>query len=67
MEFTSCDCTKKDRGLRFCVHYHRLNAATHKDAHPRPRVDDCLDALCGDTFFSTLDCASGYWQIEKDE
>ncbi len=43
----------------FCVDYRRLNAVTHKDAHPLPRVDDCLDALCGATVFSTLDCATG--------
>ena len=36
---------KKDGSLRFCVDFHQLNAATVKDAHPLPRIDDLLDAL----------------------
>lgn len=54
---------KKDRALRFCVDYRRLNAKTLSDAYPLPRMDDCIDPLGDATVFTTLDCNSGYWQI----
>ena len=54
---------KKDGTLRFCVDYRKLNAATTKDVFPLPRVDDLVDCLGGAKIFTTLDEASGYWQI----
>lgn len=54
---------KKNGSLRLCVDYRKLNAVTHKDAHPLPRIEESLDSLGKAKYFSTLDLASGYWQI----
>ena len=55
--------TKKDGSLRLCVDFRLVNSLTLKDSYPLPRIDDSIDALRGSKWFSTLDLASGYWQV----
>ena len=35
--------------------------------YPLPRIGHCLSALGGNQYFSSLDLASGYWQIQMAE
>ncbi|GFY00943.1 retrovirus-related Pol polyprotein from transposon 412 [Trichonephila clavipes] len=51
---------KKDGSTRSCVDYRRLNDVTKKNSYTLPRIDDTLDTLAGNTWFSTLDLKSGY-------
>ena len=40
---------------------------TKKDQYPLPQIEDILDTLGGMCYFSTLDLASGYWEIEMED
>ena len=58
---------KKDGSTRFCVDYRHLNVHTKKDAFPLPHIDDSLNSLSRQAWFTTLDLASGYWQVRLSE
>lgn len=55
--------TKKTGGYRLCVDFRALNRKTKKDYFPMPRIDDQLDVLNGNKYYTSLDLASGYYQI----
>ena len=55
---------KKNGALRMCVDYRLLNAKVKPDAYPLPRIDESLDILGGAKYFSTIDLASAYNQVE---
>lgn len=54
---------KKNGELRICIDYRHLNSKTKKDNYALPRIDEILDSLAGNTWFSVLDMKSGYYQI----
>jgi hypothetical protein len=58
---------KKDGTVRWCIDYRRLNEVTVKDVFPLPLIEQCLDTLSGHSWYSSLDMASGYWQLEIEE
>ncbi|MGZ4850011.1 MAG: reverse transcriptase domain-containing protein, partial [Candidatus Bathyarchaeia archaeon] len=60
-----CLAKKSDGTWRFCIDYRGLNRVTKKDAYPLPPIDAILDALGikSARIWTTLDAASGFWQI----
>ena len=54
---------KKDNTLRMCIDYRKLNNKTVPDSMPIPRIQDILDNLHGQEWFSTLDMSKAYMLI----
>ena len=59
---------KKDGTLRLCIDYRQLNRKTIPDRHPLPRIQQTVENLGGNTWFTLLDMNKAYHQgyIEKD-
>lgn len=54
---------KRNGSLRACVDFRPLNAVTLTDPFPLPRIDELLEKVAGNDYYSTLDLAQGFWQI----
>jgi hypothetical protein len=55
---------KRCGSVRWCVDYRALNALTIKDVFLLLLVDECLDTLAGNVWYSKLDANSAYWQLK---
>jgi hypothetical protein len=58
---------KKRADYRFCIDYRKLNNVTKKDSYPLPRIDELLERYRTTRWFSSLDLAVEYHQIEMEE
>ena len=58
---------KRDGSIRWCIDLRKLNDVTVKDYYPVPLLQDCINAPEGCMYFTTLDMASGYYQLEVAE
>lgn len=52
---------------RLVIDYRKLNEKTIDDKYPIPNIDEILDKLGRSMYFSTLDLAKGFHQVEIDE
>lgn len=51
---------------RLVVDFRKLNEKTYDDKYPIPNINDVLDKLGNCQYFTTLDLASGFYQVETD-
>ena len=53
---------KRDGTLRLCIDYRQLNERSMKDRRPIPRIQDALNCLKGNAWFTLLDQGKAYHQ-----
>ena len=58
---------KKDRGLHFCIDFHKLNARTKKESYLLPQIQEAIESMVRAGCFSCLDLKVGFWKIAMDE
>ena len=58
---------KPNGSIRPCVDFRNVNTHVLPDRFPLPILGEVLQSLAGNNTFSTLDCQSGFWQVELEE
>ncbi|XP_052681414.1 uncharacterized protein LOC128162302 [Crassostrea angulata] len=53
-----------DGSVRWCIGYRALNKVTVIYTYPFPLIEECLNTLAGNLWFSKLDANAAYWQIK---
>ncbi|XP_049515895.1 uncharacterized protein LOC125942024, partial [Dermacentor silvarum] len=57
----------KGEKVRICLDPSDLNKALLREHYPMPTLEDIAPSISGAQYFTTLDAASGFWQIKLDE
>lgn len=63
---TSRIIPKKNGTGRLVINYIPLNAITYRDSYALPHISDILGVLQGNKYFTSMDCAQGFYQIDVD-
>ncbi|XP_047224324.1 uncharacterized protein LOC124870013 [Girardinichthys multiradiatus] len=58
---------KKNEKTCICLDLKRLNKAVKRERFMLPTSEEMMTKLSGSTVFSSLDAASGFWQIPLDK
>ena len=58
---------KQDKSLRICLDPLHLNKAIKREHYQLPTIEDVSSKLAGARYFSILDAAQGFYQIELEE
>ena len=58
---------KADHSYRVVADLRAVNQLIKADAHPLPRIDDCIDSIGNAKHITKLDLLKGYYQIELTE
>ena len=54
---------KKDRSVRFCIDFSKLNKVTEFDVEPMPNMEEVINRMSGHRCYSQMDLCKGYWQL----
>ena len=54
---------KKDGSVRFFIDFRKLNKVTEFDAEPMSNMEEVINRMSGNKFFTRMDCSKGYWQV----
>jgi len=58
---------KPDGSIRFAIDYRKLNSVTRREVYPMPNIQDFLDALKGNKYFTIADGQQAYFGLPMEE